>query len=116
MSEPGIVRDLPGLIQVFFNVCLFHPHHFREIEFLKKETAQRRALEESEASHKEQAEKLQEQVVEEDQVKTEGAMRGVCVHVGERVGGHSAPVICGLSNRAGCLSLDPDCTTLSSCR
>ena len=48
---------------------------FREIEFLKKETAQRCALEESEASHKEETEKLQDKVVEEAQVKN----RGRCV-------------------------------------
>ncbi|XP_023676624.1 neurabin-2 isoform X1 [Paramormyrops kingsleyae] len=47
---------------------LIKDYQQKEIEFLKKETAQRRALEESEASHKEQAEKLQEQVVEEDQI------------------------------------------------
>lgn len=34
----------------------------REIEFLKKETAQRRVLEESELAHKEEMEKLQEKV------------------------------------------------------
>lgn len=43
-----------------------HPHVYvptpREIEFLKKETAQRRVLEESELAHKEEMEKLQEKV------------------------------------------------------
>ena len=34
----------------------------REIEYLKKETAQRRAEEESEATHKEEADNLQEKV------------------------------------------------------
>lgn len=34
----------------------------REIEYLKKETAQRRAHEESEATHKEEADNLQEKV------------------------------------------------------
>lgn len=40
------------------------PTHWshREIEFLKKETAQRRVLEESELAHKEEMEKLQEKV------------------------------------------------------
>lgn len=37
----------------------------REIEYLKKETAQRRAQEESEASHKEEADTLQEKVSED---------------------------------------------------
>lgn len=37
---------------------------FREIEFLKKETAQRRTLEETENSHKEEIEKLQNKVTE----------------------------------------------------
>lgn len=34
----------------------------REIEYLKKETAQRRAQEESEATHKEETDNLQEKV------------------------------------------------------
>lgn len=34
----------------------------REIEYLKKETAQRRAQEESETTHKEEAENLQDKV------------------------------------------------------
>lgn len=38
------------------------PSPRREIEFLKKETAQRRVLEESELAHKEEMEKLQEKV------------------------------------------------------
>lgn len=38
------------------------PSPCREIEFLKKETAQRRVLEESELAHKEEMEKLQEKV------------------------------------------------------
>lgn len=37
---------------------------FREIEYLKKETAQRQAGEESEATHKEEADNLQEKVSE----------------------------------------------------
>lgn len=36
--------------------------HFREIEYLKKETAQRRAQEETEATHKEETDNLQEKV------------------------------------------------------
>ncbi|XP_048871374.1 neurabin-2 isoform X2 [Brienomyrus brachyistius] len=43
---------------------LIKEYQQKEIEFLKKETAQRRALEESETSHKEQAEKLQEQITD----------------------------------------------------
>lgn len=41
-------------------MCVFV--HFREIEYLKKETAQRRAQEESEATHKEETDNLQEKV------------------------------------------------------
>lgn len=41
------------------------PH--REIEFLKKETTQRRVLEESELAHKEEIDKLQEKVGTKDQ-------------------------------------------------
>ncbi|KAG9350193.1 hypothetical protein JZ751_026546 [Albula glossodonta] len=51
---------------------LIKEYQQKEIEYLKKETAQRRALEELEASHKEEAEKLQDKVVEEAQVKAWG--------------------------------------------
>ncbi|KAG7492378.1 hypothetical protein MATL_G00013530 [Megalops atlanticus] len=47
---------------------LIKEYQQKEIEFLKKETAQRRTLEESEASHKEETEKLQDKVVEEAQI------------------------------------------------
>lgn len=43
-------------------VCVFFFSVRREIEYLKKETAQRRAHEESEATHKEEADNLQEKV------------------------------------------------------
>ncbi len=43
---------------MYFCVCTV----CREIEYLKKETAQRRAQEESEAIHKEEADNLQEKV------------------------------------------------------
>lgn len=46
---------------------LFPPLPCREIEFLKKETAQRRILEESELAHKEEIDKLQEKVGTGDQ-------------------------------------------------
>uniref|UniRef100_A0A493T3C1 Uncharacterized protein n=9 Tax=Neognathae TaxID=8825 RepID=A0A493T3C1_ANAPP len=41
---------------------LIKEYQQKEIEFLKKETAQRRVLEESELAHKEEMEKLQEKV------------------------------------------------------
>ncbi|KAG5854926.1 hypothetical protein ANANG_G00043200 [Anguilla anguilla] len=47
---------------------LIKEYQQKEIEYLKKETAQRRALEESEASRKEETEKLQDKVVEEAQI------------------------------------------------
>ncbi|KAJ8364683.1 hypothetical protein SKAU_G00135140 [Synaphobranchus kaupii] len=47
---------------------LIKEYQQKEIEYLKKETAQRRALEESEASHREETEKLQDKVVEEAQI------------------------------------------------
>ncbi|KAJ8383502.1 hypothetical protein AAFF_G00220190 [Aldrovandia affinis] len=47
---------------------LIKEYQQKEIEFLKKETAQRRALEEAEAVHKEETEKLQDKVVEEAQI------------------------------------------------
>ncbi|XP_015217630.2 neurabin-2 isoform X1 [Lepisosteus oculatus] len=47
---------------------LIKEYQQKEIEFLKKETAQRRALEESEASHKEEADRLQDKVVQEPQI------------------------------------------------
>lgn len=51
-----VVKDTKTLIYIC--VCV----HCREIEYLKKETAQRRAVEESEATHKEEADNLQEKV------------------------------------------------------
>lgn len=52
-----------------FNVCLSVR---REIEYLKKETAQRRAHEESEATHKEEADNLQEKVCKTSPVTCDG--------------------------------------------
>ncbi|KAG2460474.1 NEB2 protein, partial [Polypterus senegalus] len=43
---------------------LIKEYQQKEIEFLKKETAQRRALEELEVTHKEETEKLQEKITE----------------------------------------------------
>ncbi|MFT7796974.1 neurabin-2 isoform X3 [Arapaima gigas] len=43
---------------------LIKEYQQKEIEFLKKETAQRRAMEESEASHKEEAEKLKDKITD----------------------------------------------------
>ncbi|XP_061086182.1 neurabin-2 isoform X2 [Conger conger] len=43
---------------------LIKEYQQKEIEFLKKETAQRRALEESETSHKEETEKLQDKITD----------------------------------------------------
>ncbi|XP_018597501.2 neurabin-2-like isoform X2 [Scleropages formosus] len=47
---------------------LIKEYQQKEIEFLKKETAQRRAMEESEASHKEEAEMLKDKVVQAEQI------------------------------------------------
>ncbi|XP_066554847.1 neurabin-2 isoform X2 [Amia ocellicauda] len=43
---------------------LIKEYQQKEIEYLKKETAQRRALEESEASHKEEADQLQDKITD----------------------------------------------------